>query len=286
MSARFHTDFALSPGTELALPANASRHVQVLRLQPGAPITLFDGRGGEWVAEVRDMGRKTVTVRLMTHTAIEREASCHITLAPGMPANDRMDALVEKATELGVAAVVPLVCERSVLRVAGERAERKATHWQAVAVAACEQSGRNRVPSVHPPLALRHWLSTLTLPSAPGTAMPAESNPGLRLLLSLAPDAAPLVQLLAESLGQASPCAITLLSGPEGGLSDAEIEAALACGFVPISLGPRVLRADTAPLAALALISAFAAAAAPNATGLTCNAPTLSTHPTTRPTAP
>lgn len=280
MSARFHIDLELSPGASLVLPANASRHVQVLRLQPGAPITLFDGLGGEWAAEVLEMGRKSVTVRLLSHAPIEREAGCRVTLAPGMPANERMDALVEKATELGVAAVVPLVCERSVLRVAGERADRKALHWQAVAVAACEQSGRNRVPSICPPQALRHWLSTLPLPPAPGTAMPAESNPGLRLLLSLAPGAAPLAQVLAESLGVAGPCAITLLSGPEGGLSDAETTAALACGFVPVSLGPRVLRADTAPLAALALVSALATGLAPNAAGSTCIAPNLTTQPT------
>ena len=280
MSARFHIDLELSSGAALALPANASRHVQVLRLQPGARITLFDGRGGEWAAEVQEMGRKSVTVRLLSHAAIEREAGCRVTLAPGMPANERMDALIEKATELGVAEVVPLVCERSVLRVAGERADRKALHWQAVAVAACEQSGRNRVPSIHPPLALRHWLSTLPLPPAPGTGGPAESNPAMRLLLSLAPGAAPLAQVLTDTRTGAGPCAITLLSGPEGGLSEAEIAAALACGFVPVSLGPRVLRADTAPLAALALISAFAAGAAPNAAELTCIAPTLTTSPT------
>ena len=280
MSARFHIDLELSPGASLVLPANASRHVQVLRLQPGAPITLFDGRGGEWAAEVQEMGRKSVTVRLLSHAAIEREAGCRVTLAPGMPANERMDALVEKATELGVAAVVPLVCERSVLRVAGERADRKAAHWQAVAVAACEQSGRNRIPSIHPPQALRHWLSTLLLPPAPGTARPAESNTGLRLLLSLAPGAAPLAQVLTETQNGAGPCAITLLSGPEGGLSDAEITAALACGFVPVSLGLRVLRADTAPLAALALISALVTGPAPNAAGLTCIAPNLTTGPT------
>ena len=281
MSARFHVDLDLSPGTVLALPANASRHVQVLRLQPGAPITLFDGQGGEWAAEVQDMGRKSVTVRLLSHAALEREARCHVTLAPGMPANERMDALVEKATELGVMAVVPLVCERSVLRVAGERADRKAAHWQAVAVAACEQSGRNRVPSIQPPLALRHWLAILAEPPPQGGATPAEPIPGLRLLLSLAPDAAPLAQVLVQALGGASPCSITLLSGPEGGLSETEIAAALACGFVPVSLGPRVLRADTAPLAALALITALAAVIAPTVATLTCSTATLFTEAST-----
>ena len=284
MPARFHIDLELSPGTELTLPANASRHVQVLRLQPGAPITLFDGRGGEWAAELLDIGRKSVRVRLLTHAALEREAGCQVTLAPGMPANERMDALVEKATELGVAMVVPLVCERSVLRLAGERADRKAAHWQAIAVAACEQSGRNRVPTVNPPRALRHWLAALA-PHSPQAPEPSpKSRHALRLLLSLAPEAEPLAQVLLKRLAAAADadargCDITVLSGPEGGLSEAEMASALACGFVPVSLGPRVLRADTAPLAALALISALAAVTATTGIAPTATAPTLTTAP-------
>ena len=158
-----------------------------------------------------------------------------------MPANERMDSLVEKATELGVAGIVPLVCERSVLRLAGERAERRCAHWQAVAVAACEQSGRNRVPQIHPPQPLRDWLG----------AMPAS---GLRLLLSLGADTQPLRARLASATAGAP---LHLLSGPEGGLSPTELAAAEAAGFWPTTLGARVLRADTAPLAALAVIAAF-----------------------------
>ena len=247
MSARFHVNLILAPGAELALPANASRHVQVLRLQPGAQITLFDGRGGQWQAEVLEMGRKTVSARVLAHQAVDCELACPVTLAPGMPANERMDALVEKAAELGVAQIAPMVCERSVLRVAGDRAERKAAHWQAIAVAACEQSGRNRVPLVAPPRALREWLADL----------PPPCPPGLRLLLSLSPDAAPLARVLT---GRPPAGAVTVLSGPEGGLSPTEIALAESLGFVPVSLGARVLRADTAPLAALAVIAALAAA--------------------------
>lgn len=241
MSPRFHVEPSLHAGLELNLPPNAARHAQVLRLQPGAPMRLFDGRGGEWLAEVLAMGRKDVQVRVLTHEESECELACRVTLALGMPANERMDTVIEKATELGAAAIQPLVCERSVLRVAGERAEKKAAHWQAVAVAACEQSGRNRVPDVEAPLPLRDWLA----------ALPAAADPGeMRLLLSLATDAVPLLRL--PGVGTAS--LFTVLSGPEGGLSESEQTQALQRGFVAASLGRRVLRADTAPLAALACI--------------------------------
>ncbi|GCL64574.1 16S rRNA (uracil(1498)-N(3))-methyltransferase [Pseudaquabacterium pictum] len=248
MPPRIHVDVPLVAGTELTLPGAASRHVQVLRLQPGDAITLFDGQGGQWQAEVLAMGRKDVTARLLAHQPLERELHTPVTLALGMPANERMDALVEKATELGVATIVPLVCERSVLRLAGERAERRSAHWQAIAVAACEQSGRNRVPQVLPPQPLRAWLAgqPLSLPAS----LPAE---GLRLVLSLADDTQPLRQRLAAHGGGP----VSLLSGPEGGLSPAELAAAAAAGHLPTTLGARVLRADTAPLAALAVIAAL-----------------------------
>ncbi len=240
MPPRIHVDTPLAAGSNFTLPAGASRHVQVLRLQPGDAITLFDGSGGQWQAEVLDMGRKAVQVRLLVQQPLERELHTPVTLALGMPANERMDALVEKATELGVASIVPLVCERSVLRLSGERAERRSAHWQAVAVAACEQSGRNRVPQIHAPQPLRDWLA----------GMPAD---GMRLVLSLADGTQPLRQRLAAT--GAGP--IHLLSGPEGGLSPAELAAAEAAGHLPTTLGTRVLRADTAPLAALAVIAAL-----------------------------
>jgi len=242
MPPRIHTDPPLAAGTTVALPPGASRHVQVLRLQPGAELTLFDGQGGQWSAEVAEMGRKTVTARVLGHQALECELATRVTLALGMPANERMDTVVEKATELGAAAVQPLVCERSVLRLAGERAERKAAHWQGVAVAACEQSGRNRVPLVHQPQALTTWLAALP---------PAQAGE-LRLVLSLAEGTRPLRARLAACAPGASLC---VLSGPEGGLSPAELAAAAAAGFQATTLGPRVLRADTAPLAVLASVA-------------------------------
>jgi 16S rRNA (uracil1498-N3)-methyltransferase len=232
---RIHVDQPLAPGMELALGATGTRHVQVLRLQPGAALTLFDGSGGQWAGAVTAMSRREVRVRTLHHEAVERELRTQVTLAVGMPANERMDALIEKATELGVAAIQPLVCERSVLRVAGERALRKAAHWHAVAVAACEQCGRNRVPVIAEPLALVEWLRTLNSASA-------------RWLLSLA-DAQP----WPPARSGADP--VVLLSGPEGGFTDHEEAAAREVGFIACSLGARVLRADTAPLAALAWLA-------------------------------
>ena len=248
MPARIHIPQALSAGLVLDLPEGAARHVQVLRLQPGAALTLFDGRGGQWSAELLAMGRKRVSARVLAHLPVECELARPVTLALGMPANERMDSLVEKATELGVSRIVPLVCERSVLRVAGERAERKAAHWQAIAVAACEQSGRNRVPVVAAPVALKDWLAQDA----------AEAAPGLRGVLSFALDARPLRALLGGDAAAADGALpLTLLSGPEGGLSEAEAAFAERQGFVPITLGTRILRADTAPLAALAGLCAL-----------------------------
>ncbi len=241
MPSRFHVPLPLHTDQVLDLPEGAARHVQVLRLQPGAPLCLFNGDGGEWAAAVLAMGRKSVSVRVGAHQPGDREARRAVTLAVGMPANERMDFLVEKATELGVAAIQPLVCERSVLRLSGERAERKQAHWQAVAVAACEQSGRTRVPRVAPVAALLNWLDSADAVAAPE-----------RCVLSLRPGSQPLATTVGVAAAQATP--LCFLSGPEGGLSEAEERAAAARGFQPVTLGPRTLRADTAPLAALSWI--------------------------------
>ena len=236
---RFHCPVPLTPGDEIALPPGAARHVQVLRMQPGDAITLFhgsiDGPGGEFEATVTRMGRSEVLARIGTHHAVEREAARAVHLLAGITANERMDWLVEKATELGVASVTPLLAERSVLKLKGERAEKKLAHWQAVAVAACEQCGRNRVPTQHPAQTLADWLQ-------------APPQDGQRLLLSLRPGTQPLHAAAPGHTG------LVFLSGPEGGLSGTEEDLALAHGFAPVTLGPRVLRAETAPLAALAAL--------------------------------
>jgi 16S rRNA (uracil1498-N3)-methyltransferase len=241
---RIHVDEALAGDAECALPDGAARHVQVLRLQPGDALTLFDGLGGQWSALIVKIGRQRVDVRIGLHEPVERELPRRIVLALGMPANDRMDALIEKATELGAAAVQPLICERSVLRLTGDRAQRRAAHWRSVAIAACEQCGRNRVPGIAEPLPLAVWLRD-------------DAAAGRRLLLSLDPGAAPIAGIgaSADAVGDTrADASFTVLSGPEGGLSDAEIALAVGQGFEPVGLGPRVLRADTAPIAALVLL--------------------------------
>lgn len=233
---RFHCPVPLAAGATLELPPAAARHVQVLRLQPGDAITLFNGEGGQWQATIERMGRSDVAVRVETFEAIEREPARRVHLALGMPANERMDWLVEKAAELGVASLQPLHTAHSVLRLSGDRATKKQAHWQSVAAAACEQCGGNRVPAVQPVADLAAWLCT-SEPIAP-----------LRCVLSLAEGTRPLAGVLRDQPAEAP---VLFLSGPEGGLSPPEDAAARAAGFVPVTLGPRVLRAETAALAAL-----------------------------------
>jgi 16S rRNA (uracil1498-N3)-methyltransferase len=242
MTIRLYVDSPLAAGLTLVLPPGPSRHAQVRRVQPGDGLVLFDGHGGEWLAAVLSMGRNEVKVAVTQHLAVDREAPLAVTLAVGMPANDRMDGLVEKATELGVAAIQPLLCERSVLRLDGERAQRKREHWQGVAAAASEQCGRTRLPRVAPVLTLAAWLDQLGAPVAGG--------PSRWLLSPTAVAGRPALPAHSGS-GSGRP-RLLALSGPEGGLSAAEQTAALALGFNAVSLGPRVLRADTAPLALLA----------------------------------
>ena len=237
---RFHVALPLSTDAELALPPGAARHVQVLRLQPGGAITLFDGTGGEWDATITRMGRSDVQVRVGAHHAVERESTRAVHLVVGLMAAERMDWLVEKATELGAASLTPVLMARSSLRLSGERAEKKRAHWQAVANAACEQSGRNRLLDVREQLTFQEYSRNAT------NATPA------RWVLSLAPDARP-VAGCAAALSPADD--VTMVSGPEGGLSSEEDAAARAAGWQPITLGARVLRAETAPLAVLARLT-------------------------------
>lgn len=232
---RFFVPLDFVPGAELDLPPGAARHVQVLRLQPGDALTLFNGHGGEWAATITRMGRSSVGVRLGDHQPCEREVARPVHLAVGLMAAERLDWLVEKATELGAASLTPLLMTRSSLRLSGERAAKKQAHWQAVAVAASEQCGRNRLLRVHPVQPLVSWL--------------AQPPAGARWVLSLAPGAQPLADRLAALATAPEP--VTLLSGPEGGLSAEEDAAARAAGWLPARLGAQVLRAETAPLAAL-----------------------------------
>jgi 16S rRNA (uracil1498-N3)-methyltransferase len=208
-------------------------------MQPGEEVTLFSGEGGQWSAVVERMGRSDVQVRVMAFADVEREPAVAVHLAVGMPANERMDWLVEKASELGAASIQPLVTARAVVRLAGERAQRKREHWQAVAAAACEQCGRNRVPTVHEPMPLEEWVSR-------GGTLSAH-----KIVLSLSEQATPLLETRTPDAAADWIC----LSGPEGGLEPREEKMGLDAGFAPVTLGARVLRAETAPIAVLAALT-------------------------------
>ena len=240
------TETPLIAGLELALPDTVSRHIQVLRLQPGEVVSLFDGRGGQWTAEILEMGRKVVRVRVDEHEALSRELPYQVTLAVGMPANDRMDDLIEKATELGAHAVQPLICERAVLKLDGDRAIKKVAHWQAVAIAAAEQSGRTVIPTIHPVTTLSKWIQ-LDRHGACGVLSLRESV-RIRDWAQALP--------AQETVAGTAPEQVFFLSGPEGGLSQVEEDTAIKRGWRTVSLGARVLRADTAPLAALSMLAA------------------------------
>ncbi|HEX5803078.1 MAG TPA: 16S rRNA (uracil(1498)-N(3))-methyltransferase [Azospira sp.] len=233
-SPRFFCPQALAPGALLALPENAARHAaRVLRLTAGEAITLFDGRGGEYAARIAAVRKDEVSAEVLDWRAAECESPLSIRLVQALQAGDKMDLTVQKAVELGVAAIQPVASRRSVVRLDGERALRRVEHWRGVAASACEQCGRNRVPEVAAIEPLDRWL-----------AKPAEAP--LRLMLS------PTATLGLCELPPAR--SLELLIGAEGGLDPGEAAAAAAAGFVGVRLGPRVLRTETAGLAALAAI--------------------------------
>jgi 16S rRNA (uracil1498-N3)-methyltransferase len=234
---RLYCDLALSPGAEIALPEAAARHaVTVLRLQVGDTLKLFNGAGGEYRANLVAVSKREARVRLVEFHATERESPVDITLALGISAGERMDYSLQKATELGVAAIQPLATERSLVKLEGERADKRLQRWQHVVIAACEQCGRNRVPAVAPVQKLYAYL--------------AAADRSKRLLM--------LSPVAATPLKTVPPAArAVLLIGPEGGLAPAEYQAAQASGFEPVKLGPRTLRTETAPVAALAVLQAL-----------------------------
>ena len=237
-SARIFADLEVHPGQELLLPAAPSTHLlRVLRLRRGAALTLFNGRGGEYAAELIGVDKSRALLRVGAHAALERESPLQLTLLQGAARGERMDFIVQKATELGVQRIVPLACEFSVLRLDAASRQRRVEHWRAVAIAACEQCGRNRIPEIGP-------IGNLAEVCAGG---------GAELRLMLLPRAPESLAALATGLRSAA-----LLVGPEGGLSDREQLLALHSGFRACRLGPRILRTETAPLAALATLQALA----------------------------
>lgn len=232
---RVYVDAALEVGTRITLTGGAAGHLtRVLRLRPGAAVTLFNGRGGEHAASIERVQGNAVTVAVGEHEAIERESPFPLTLAQGVSRGERMDLVVQKATELGVSRLVPVLTERSVVRLDDEQGDRKSSHWRAIAIAACEQCGRNRLPEVALPVQLREFLR-----------QPAGDS--VRLLLS--PSATRRIEAVPRPAS-----GVTVLIGPEGGLSDAEQEDVLTAGFTAANLGPRVLRTETAAIAALTLL--------------------------------
>jgi 16S rRNA (uracil1498-N3)-methyltransferase len=238
---RFFLPTPIAPDQPIALPPGAARHAQVLRLQPGDDITLFNGQGGEWGARIVHMGKSAVTVQALEHRPIEREAARAVHLAVGWMAAERMDWLIEKAVELGAASLTPIITARTQQRLTGQQADKKHAHWQAVAAAASEQCGRNRLLTVHAPLPLQSL---------------AAANSSARWLLLPAAGATPAPLPLRAALDALAPGApVTLLSGPEGGFTPQEQTAAQAARWQPVTLGERILRAETAPLAALAVLA-------------------------------
>jgi 16S rRNA (uracil1498-N3)-methyltransferase len=232
---RVHVDEPIVAGKRLTVKGGGANHItRVLRLRTGDELTLFDGRGGEYAARIEEFRKDTVLVAVDRQRAIERESPLSLTLAQGISRGERMDWIIQKATELGASRIVPVFTERSVVRLDAKQADKKAQHWRGIAIAACEQSGRNRVPDLAPPLDFFEFVRS----DEPGAT---------RLLLS------PTGTLRIEDL-KGIGTGITVLIGPEGGLTEVEQETALAAGFQPVRMGPRVLRTETAAIAALTII--------------------------------
>ncbi|MCX2523995.1 16S rRNA (uracil(1498)-N(3))-methyltransferase [Larsenimonas rhizosphaerae] len=233
MSIRLYVDETLPLGRRFSLPEGPARHLAaVLRARPGDQVSLFDGRGHEVLAQVLEVGRRQVDVGIVSEYSPTPESPLVVHLGQAISKGDRMDYAIQKAVELGVASVTPLYTERGDVRLKGDRADKKLTHWQNVAISACEQCGRATVPAIHPPMALPQWL--------------AERDDPLRLVLH------PGQPGWQEQ--QASPARVALLIGPEGGLSADEVSASLHHDFLPLGLGPRILRTETAPVVALTLL--------------------------------
>jgi 16S rRNA (uracil1498-N3)-methyltransferase len=234
---RFYCPQPLSSGATIALPDAVAHHARVVRLQPGAALTLFNGDGGHYAAQLASVDRKGATAVVGAHSAFTCELPYAVTLAQALPEASKMDWIIEKAVELGVAAVAPLAAQRSVVKLSAERAEKRQQHWRGVIVAASEQSGRNTLARLDPLQSLSDWL--------------ARPDGNARLLLS------PRAQLSLPAWAAArSPQPLSLLIGPEGGFTGQEEDTAIAAGAVTVSMGPRVLRTETAALAALSVLAA------------------------------
>jgi 16S rRNA (uracil1498-N3)-methyltransferase len=233
---RFYVDQPLRPGSSVLLPEDSAHHaVHVLRVRLGEEVVLFNGRGGEYPSRIAAIERLKVMIDVLAHAPIERESPLRVTLVQGVSAGEKMDSTIRKAVELGVAEIRPVLAAASVARPKGERAASRLAHWQRVAVSACEQCGRNRIPPVYPLVEAAQF---------------RDDSANAKVLLSPSADL-PFTKL------KPAP-AMTLAAGPEAGFSAEEEAAFVRAGFVPAKLGPRVLRTETAALAALAALNALA----------------------------
>jgi 16S rRNA (uracil1498-N3)-methyltransferase len=240
---RFYSPQPLAVGARVELPEGVARHAaRVLRLGTGDDLTLFDGQGGEYACRIdsceREGSHDTVVAEVLAWRDVERESPLGLTLVQALQSGDKMDLTIQKAVELGVGRIAPVVTRRSVLRLEGERAKKRVARWRAVAASACEQCGRNRVPEVAELEELRDWLGR-----------PAAGAKPMRLMLD--PDASMALDTCHRP-GRAS--TVELLIGAEGGLAPEEMDLAFLAGFIAVRLGPRVLRTETAGMAALAAI--------------------------------
>jgi 16S rRNA (uracil1498-N3)-methyltransferase len=243
---RVYVEAPVATGKRLVVEGSAANHItRVLRLRSGDLLTVFDGSGGEFGARIEEFRKDSVVVTVEEHRPLDRESPLPLTLAQGISRGERMDWVIQKATELGTSRIVPLFTKRSMVRLDERQAERKLQHWRAIAIAACEQCGRNKIPELAAPVDFFDVL-------------PADDSGAMRLLLS--PTGNLRIEDLAEVGQDLAPGVrkgITVLIGPEGGLEEVEQEAALAAGFKAVQLGPRVLRTETAAIAALTIIQRY-----------------------------
>lgn len=232
---RIYTGQDITAGTELQLDAGASQHIgRALRMQAGDSLSLFNGSGREWPAHITSVDKKQTCVLPDQPVNGSPESPLAIHLAIAISRGDRMDTVIQKSTELGVAAITPIISERTEVRLKGERQKKKLLHWRQIIVSACEQCGRNTLPALHTPRLVEEWLD--------------QSDAQLRFVLHHRGD---------KGLNpEVHPSSVDLLIGPEGGLSEEEIATAQKKGFQPLTLGPRVLRTETAPLATIAILQA------------------------------
>lgn len=239
---RVYVEAPLAPGEKINVGGAAANHIaRVLRLRTGDALTLFNGSGAEYGASIEEFRKDSVLVTVTDERQVERESPLMLTLAQGISRGERMDWILQKATELGVSRIVPVFTERSVVRLDAKQAQRKLQHWRGIAIAACEQCGRNRVPDLTLPVDIHEFLAGARESQA-GTAAPP-----MHLLLS------PTAELGIGDFAHTA-TSVTVLIGPEGGLTEVEQESAIRAGFTPVRMGPRILRTETAAIAALTVL--------------------------------